>query len=380
MTALRKILFWFHLLCALTAGVVVLTMSVTGIALAFERQIVSALEGDLRADPSSGPADIPAAIAAAQARRDGARPSAVILRSEPTSPLTVSFGREGALFVDQYSQRVLGAGAVQARAFFKRNEDLHRWLAFSGPSRDTGRAITGAANFVFLFIIFTGLYLWWPRNGSFRAITWFRSGLRSKARDFNWHNVLGLWSSLPLIAIVFSAVVISYPWAGDLVYRALGDTPPAERGPRRDADRGGVKGDAGIIFTAAVAEANRSTPDWQSLTLRLPAGERATVNVDRGNGARPDKRSQLTIDGRSGEIVGFESYASQSAGRQARSWLRWIHTGEAGGIIGQFVAALASGAAVVLVWTGFALAFRRFRAWASRIELPRISRVEESET
>ena len=50
----------------------------------------------------------------------------------------------------------------------------------------------------------------------------------------------------------------------------------------------------------------------------------------------------------------------QSAGQQARSWLRWIHTGEAGGLFGQLVAMLASAAAVMLAWTGIALTLRRF--------------------
>jgi hypothetical protein len=36
------------------------------------------------------------------------------------------------------------------------------------------------------------------------------------------------------------------------------------------------------------------------------------------------------------------------------------------GIPGQTIAGLATGGAVVLVWTGIALALRRFRAWIGR--------------
>jgi uncharacterized iron-regulated membrane protein len=89
-----------------------------------------------------------------------------------------------------------------------------------------------------------------------RNVLWFRRGLPGKARDFNWHNVIGFWSS-------------------------------------------------------------------------------------------------------TGEIVKWEPYASQSLGRRLRTWSRWIHTGEAGGVIGQTVAGLVSTGAVVLVWTGIALACRR---------------------
>ena len=35
-------------------------------------------------------------------------------------------------------------------------------LAASGEQRGTGKAITGASNLVFLFIVLSGLVLWWP--------------------------------------------------------------------------------------------------------------------------------------------------------------------------------------------------------------------------
>jgi hypothetical protein len=53
--------------------------------------------------------------------------------------------------------------------------------------------------------------------------------------------------------------------------------------------------------------------------------------------------------------------------------LRFIHTGEAGGIAGQTVAGIVSGGAVFLVYTGLALRLRRFAAWVRR----KRSRVKE---
>ena len=55
-------------------------------------------------------------------------------------------------------------------------------------------------------------------------------GLAGKARDFNWHNTIGFWSAIPLAIIVAGGVVISYPWATALVYRAYGEAPPAPAG------------------------------------------------------------------------------------------------------------------------------------------------------
>jgi uncharacterized iron-regulated membrane protein len=43
-----------------------------------------------------------------------------------------------------------------------------------------------------------------------------------------------------------------------------------------------------------------------------------------------------------------------------------VHTGEYYGLIGQTIAMIVSAGAVVLVWTGLALTWRRFTAWRRR--------------
>ncbi|HJQ40282.1 MAG TPA: PepSY-associated TM helix domain-containing protein, partial [Thermoanaerobaculia bacterium] len=100
--------------------------------------------------------------------------------------------------------------------------------------------------------------------------------------------------------------------------------------------------------------------------------------LDEGNGTRPDKRSQLMLDARTARLVEHKTYAQQEGGQQARAWLRWIHTGEAGGIIGQLIAMFASAAAVVLVYTGMALALRRFSRYLRGAPAPQPLVEEES--
>ena len=64
--------------------------------------------------------------------------------------------------------------------------------------------------------------------GAHRVV--FNRKATGKARDFNWHNVIGVWSAVPLFIVVVSALPISFPWANALVYRAVGEEPPAARG------------------------------------------------------------------------------------------------------------------------------------------------------
>jgi uncharacterized iron-regulated membrane protein len=227
---------------------------------------------------------------------------------------------------------------------------------------------------MFLFIVMSGFYLWWPRKWSGRtlsSVTLFRSGLSGKARDFNWHNVIGFWSAIPLFLIVLGGVMISYPWATNLLYRATGSEPPASPAarPAAPAPQPVAPPDVNLDgLNEAWASAERQVEGWELITLRVPGSGKGPVSftIDLAHRGRPDQRSMVSIARGTGEVVQAESFSDFNRGRKARTWLRWIHTGEAGGIAGQTIAGLVTGGAAVLVWTGLALTLRRFRAWRAR--------------
>ena len=54
----------------------------------------------------------------------------------------------------------------------------------------------------------------------------FQFHLRGKARDWNWHNVIGFWSSGVLVVLTLTAAVMSYQWANNLLYTLTGNEPP----------------------------------------------------------------------------------------------------------------------------------------------------------
>ena len=95
------------------------------------------------------------------------------------------------------------------------------------------------------------------------------------------------------------------------------------------------------------------------------------VTVDTGTGAQPQKKGTLQLDRVTGETRKWEPFEAQSKGRQWRSWMRFVHTGEYYGLVGQTIAGLVTAGACVLVWTGLALTWRRFRAWRARAATPR---------
>lgn len=388
----RRIVFWMHLVAGLTAGLVILVMAATGLLISFERQITEAADGFHLSPPA---ADTPrlameALHAKLRAAEPGARPTGFLLNAEPAGAAGFQFGKDRTVFINPWTGEVLGEGAVGTRAIFKQVTALHRWLALTGEAKDVGQAITSAAALGFLFILLSGLFLWFPKvwsRAALKAIATLRPGLKGRARDWNWHNALGIWALLPLLLTVGTGLIMAYPWANTLLFNAVGESPPPRKAPpgggagaAGDGMAGGKGKSVGAStegsgrsaetkgpetlpsgLDAALAAAISSSPGWRQIQFSFPAGNGPmTLFVADSHRGRPDLRREISFDPVKGGILDVKEFASQSKGRQLRAWVRWLHTGEALGWIGQTISALASAAVLVLIWTGFSLSWRRF--------------------
>ena len=241
MKLFRKALFWVHLGVGIAVGLVVFIMSVTGVALTYQRQTQQWADGfDVRpADAAVEP--LPVAELLRRARDEqAANPTALLLRNDPAKPVRVSFGRQS-FEVDPYSGERLGAGAVGVRRAFRALIGWHRWLGQEGEGRAVARAITGFCNLAFLFIVISGLYLWWPKSwrwSNLKSVLLFRRGLAPRARHFNWHNVIGFWTAVPLAVVVATGSFFSYSWPSSLVYWVTGEERPQRAARAAPGDPG----------------------------------------------------------------------------------------------------------------------------------------------
>jgi uncharacterized iron-regulated membrane protein len=425
---LRTILFWMHLTAGLVAGSVILVMSVTGTLLTFQQSVLKIVERSQRYvdAPSSGAPrlDVDTLLARVRAAVPDAEPTTVTLDSDPRVTAAVALVQRGTVFVNPYTGDVLGSGSARARAFYRSVTSWHRYLSVEGENRAMARAITGACNAAFLVLALSGIYLWWPRQWTWRhvsAVTLFRSGLSGKARDFNWHNVIGFWCAPILVILTATGMVISYTWASNLVYTVTGSPRPAPAagrgggpGGETASGRGGrgggaaraerpqgeapARGEPGrsqpasaeptatdraprppqddvprTTLASLVARAEQQVPTWRTMIVRLPQrpGGPVAFSMSDLEHWNTFARSTLTLDGRTGAEIRWEPYAATSRGQKLRGWMRFAHTGELGGLTGEAIAGLASAGGAFLVYTGVALALRRLAAWrARRRELP----------
>lgn len=119
-------------------------------------------------------------------------------------------------------------------------------------------------------------------------------------------------------------------------------------------------------LNAAWARAEQQAPEWRSISLRLPVTDSAVFTIDEGVYWNIFARSTLTLKSESAEVAKWDPYGERNAAVQLRSWFRFTHTGETGGIPGQIIGFIACVGGAMLVWTGFSLAFRRFGNFLKR--------------
>lgn len=384
MAAVRSVLFWIHLVAGVIGSVLILTMSATGVLLAFQPQMLEWLERDQRQ------VEVPAharrlepsvLIAAATSGRDRLDQATLTLSSDPHLSAVVSFGREGLRYVNPYTGVVLGEGAPTARAAFQWLIEFHRWLAVEPASRPAVRIGTGGSSLLFALLALSGLVLWWPRRVSIgslaRAATprWVGT---TTARHFNWHTVIGFWCAPVIVVLALSGAVLSFPWANRLLHAAAGTPLPAPTAAPRPPHSGAAQPVTARTGAAAPVDyarldplwrlAEQQVPSWGTIAMRIPTRMEGPLSFTITDAAHWNRfaRSQLTVSLATGAVARWEPYAQQTRGQRWRGWARFAHTGELGGLTGQLVAAAASAGGVLLVWTGLSLAVRRLGRWRER--------------
>ena len=367
---MRRVLFWMHLDAGVVAGALIVYFSVTGALLAYERPIVHAADQRSYApDPVLlGAVPIPLDDLLARAAASVPAPvNAVTIYQDVQAPIAIETASRDVYFVDSHSGRVQGPVSRRLRAFFAQVTALHRWCGLSNAHHTAATAVKGAVAVLLLFQLVSGAFLWLPHRWNSTALrvgTVPRLRARGRARNYNWHKVTGFWIGLPLAIVVMTGVIMAYPSANALLFHLARSPLPVRGGNGSPRRHDGAKHALPTHLDQAFTRATTNVSGWRSATLRLmPGPPGLSFIVDRGDGGQPDEREQVLIDPKTLQVLRREPFAALSRGQQWRSWVRFAHTGEAGGWWGETLALVTACGAAILSITGIALSFDRLRRW-----------------
>ena len=356
---MRKFLFNLHLYLALATGMFIAILGLTGSIMAFEQELDHVLHPHRSyVRPQGQPKSLAEVMAIAQKEDPGQQPLVVSMSQYPDIAWAVGF-RDAAVYVNQYSGEVLGIDRTNLD-FLGYVHQVHLRLATPLwlPNRDRhqiGRQVVSWVGVVCLFLLVSGIYLWWPTK---RVRVEWRTGERRSW--FDLHNAIGVISLVFLLILTLTGISIGFEDKSEALFYKLTNSHPVERPNLKVTQQPGAK----TITADRVMEIARATlPGAAPIFISVPNGRQLVqVSLRYPEDLTPGGRSRIYIDPYTGKVVQFESSRTTAAGTRLVTLNRALHTGDILGVPSKIVMSLASLAIFVQFVSGVVMWWKRTRA------------------
>lgn len=222
----KKIIHQLHLWLGLMSGLVVFIVSITGALYAFKSEIEALTEPYLFVETQSTETLAPSIFREkAQAIFPKKHLHAINYAGKGRSVEAIFYGEEPAhydlIYFNPYSAEVLKVKDMN-RDFFRLILMGHYYL-WLPPN--IGQPTVAIATFVFVFLLISGIILWWPKNkAASKQRFWFRwkTGTQWRRKNYDLHNILGFYASWVVLIIALTGLVWGFEWFSKSVYTVLG--------------------------------------------------------------------------------------------------------------------------------------------------------------
>jgi uncharacterized iron-regulated membrane protein len=348
----RRALLLGHRWLGLILGLVMLLLGVTGSILSFQREIDAALNPALfrpggPPDPALGYAAILKAAEAATGRPAGSiRPPDAVWPVWVVSPPRQRGTPPGpTAYLDPATGGLLGERDPRASVIGVTRQ-LHEALLLREWG---GHEAVGWMGVLLLLFSLSGIWLWWPRQGSLGTALVTIRRRPSVVLNLDLHRVIGIWMAAVLAVVAVSGVAIIFPGWFRPVLGIAEPAPPAPAPPRREPMT--------VDADAAVATALAHLRGQVATGLLLPSRQRQAWQVTlrpADGSAELRARSFVAVDPWSGAVTEERGPRTRSLGEELLAMQRWLHGGALLGWPGRLLV-FASGLAMpVLFVTGLA--------------------------
>lgn len=361
---MKKIFRTIHLWLSVPFGLIVSLVCFSGAMLVFEEEISEFSRPHLYRVETA--VDTPLPLAQMLERVEAALPDTVSITgvsvpadSSRTCRVSLSKPRRASLYVDPYTGEIKGSN--ERLPFFQVMFRLHRWLLDSMRPDGAvfwGKVIVGTSTLVFVFVLLSGMVVWWPRTS--RAL---RNGLSiavSKGKRRFWydlHVVGGAYAFVFLLAMSLTGLTWSFSWYRAAFYKAFGVE-----------ERSGGRGQSSSRHSESF-----SYISWQRVVEELAAQNRGyrEISVSHGSAsvAFPRFGNQRAADRyvfrpSDGQITETVLYKDAGNAAKIRGWIYSVHTGSWGGLPTRILSFMAALLGASLPITGYWLWIKR--AWGRR--------------
>lgn len=407
----KRVMAWLHLWLGLASGIIVVIVSLTGCIYVFENEIKDFIEDWRYVQPQEKAFLLPSQLVPIADKAMKGKHATSITFGEKNEAAIVGYfikkkekGDKGAnlngrktvlvkndekgkssekgkekgkeekskkkrggiftsVYMNPYTGEILHIKSVSrtdSPDFFRFILNGHRalWLPY-----DIGRPIVGVAVLIFVFLLLSGLVLWWPtkwiksiRDKSFK-IKWSAS---FKRVNYDLHNVLGFYSMIFLLFISITGLVWSFNWwSKSLYWVTSGGKPLVESRESPKSDTTHVKTFKLTTVDTVLSKISKQNPQAAGIMVSIPEKPSDAIgafvykqkntfyNMDRYSFDQQSLK-EITI-----KTPFSGKYVEANIPDKIRRMNYDIHVGSVLGLTGKFIAFFASLISASLPITGF---------------------------
>ena len=395
---MRKVFKKIHLWLSVPFGLIITLICFSGAMLVFENEVNELSRRDLYYVETVGEVSLPIEQLLEKVTAtlpDSVSVTGVSISSDSGRAYQVNLSkpRRASLYVDQYTGEIKGKS--ERSGFFTFMFRMHRWLLDSmNPGNEGifwGKMIVGVSTLLFVFVLISGIVIWWPRTR--RAL---KNSLKISATKgwkrfwYDLHVAGGMYALLFLLAMSLTGLTWSFPWYRTAFYKVFGvevqQRAAHGREQKGDSQKGDVKLALGQKYTHALAspfaywqeiydKLSRQNPGYKQISISS-----GTVNVsfNRFGNQRASDRYSFNTD--NGEFMETSLYQHQDKSGKIRGWIYSVHVGNWGGMLTRILTFIAALIGAALPMTGYYLWIKKLMNKRKREKAAALSSVDMRKT
>lgn len=224
--SLKKLIGQLHLWLGLSSGIIVFIISITGCLYAFQEEIQNITEEYRFVEKENKPFLPPSQLEEiAKKELPGKALHAIKYNGQEKSTEAIFFHYEPTyyfiVYLNPYSGKVLETVNMDEGFFrFILNGHFYLWLP-----PEIGQPVVASFTLIFLTLLLSGLYLWYPRNKNaikqrFR-FKW-KESTKWKRKNYDFHNITGFYILLIALVFAITGLVWGFQWFAYSYYTVLG--------------------------------------------------------------------------------------------------------------------------------------------------------------
>lgn len=367
---MKRIFQKIHLWLSIPFGLIITLICFSGAMLVFEEEITRIINRDLYyvENPAKKylPVDSLIQEASNQLPEDVQVTGATFFPDpDRTCQISTSKSKRAALFIDPYTGQI--KGTQERLPFFSTMFSLHRWLLDSRPNGEGifwGKVIVGTSTLLFVFILISGIVLWWPRT-----IKAFRSRISIKTtagwRRF-WHDLHvagGMYALIVLLALALTGLTWSFSWYRTGFYQLFGaEIRQTETAQTSGKDKQTTQKQSSRNQTANYHHAqeilDRLRTEYSDRYQKITINEQ-TASVTLKHSGNQRAADRYDYNPHNGKITQTIKYREADRSGKIRGWIYSVHVGNWGGLTTRLITFFAALLGASLPLTGYYLWFKR---------------------